>query len=93
MRRSTPAARDAGIRQVRSTTKWIAAGAAGLVGFFTAMTLPRAKSSAITTNGAATAGSGQTQQGGGQSSGSGLQGPDQAPYSSNQAPVAHSGGS
>lgn len=98
MARLSPHARDAGLRKVRTTTKWIAGGAAGLVAVFTAFTLPRAKHSSATTSGAQSSvssgdGSSSFGSGQGQSTDPGFQTPGQAPSQSFQPPVAQSGGS
>jgi hypothetical protein len=102
MARLSTHARDAGLRKVRTTTKWIAGGAAGLVAVFTAFTLPRAKHpSATTADGAQSSvsqgsGSGDGSSGigtGSQNLDPGFQTPDQAPSRSFQPPLASSGGS
>jgi hypothetical protein len=103
MARHSTHARDAGLRKVRTTTKWIAGGAAGLVAVFTAFTLPHAKSSSATTGNGTSTGATQGNGSGGSGDGSGLgnsqnadpgfQTPDQPPSQSFQPPVARSGGS
>jgi hypothetical protein len=97
MRRLSAGARDAGLRRVRSTTKWIAAGAAGLTAVFTVFTLPRPKHVSVTPtlNGVPSHGASSTtspSQDQGQNSDPGLQAPPQAPSQTYQAPLVQSGG-
>jgi hypothetical protein len=102
-RRTSRIARDQGLRQVNTATKWIAGGAAVLAGFLTfweAQSVNHAGASGTTPNTV-----GQPAVSGSDSSGysdpgysdpysnGDLQAPDYAPAPSDRGPVASSGGS
>lgn len=96
MSRLGPARREAGFRRVGAATKWLAAGAALLTGFFMAIT---ARSTGHATATPATA-PGNTPAAPGTATvgpdavpaDPGLQVPDQIPLPTRQAPIASSGG-
>lgn len=96
MGRLSVGARDAGLRRVRSTTKWIAAGAAGLTAVFTAFALPRPKHVPANTTAvpspsdSSSATTPSPDQG--QGNDPGLQAPAQLPSQTSQAPLVQSGG-